>query len=274
MFFCQFRARRVLTRISHRLSIGVGLSAHCWCAASDIACRGECNNSRYHNVTATPMAALPSALTLCMRAVSLELGWFFSFRLINALSGTCQCTVSYVGANWSWFVRIASGPSGWRVNLCSDREHRLSAVRSEWCELASVWPCRAWRRKTNLRCRWRRWLTGRGRRRRARSSRRPRRLLPSPTCGSCNRHLLPITCPPLIVPWICNVNIDKISLIQFLGALHYIENQFDRKKEMNTGQQQAAWNKPWNPQNNKGHVILNMYFKVWLLIQLPLVVLT
>lgn len=234
MFFCQFRARWVLTRISHRLSIGVGLSSHCWCAATDIACRGECNNSRYHNVTATSMSALPPALTLCLRAVSLELDWF-SFRLINALSGTCQYKISYVGANWSWFVRIASGPSGWPVNLCSDREHRFSAVRSEWCEVISVlWPCRAWRRKTSLQCRWQRWLTGLGRRPRDHSNHRPRRLRPPPICGSCNRHLLPITCPPLIAPWTCNVNIDKILLNEFLGASHYIENQLSCKKEMIT----------------------------------------
>lgn len=168
------------------------------------------------------MSALPPALTHCLRAVSRELGWFFTFRLINALSDTCQYTISNVGANWSWFARFASGPPGWRVNLCSDREHRFSAVRSEWCEGVSAWPCRAWRRKTSLRCRWRRWLTGRDRRRLARSSRLRRRLLPQPTCGNCNRHLLHITCPPLIVPWTCNVNIDKIPFNQFHSAPNYV----------------------------------------------------
>lgn len=202
----------------------MGLSAYCWRVASDIARRGECNNSRYHNVTATSTSALSPALTLCLRAVSLKPGWF-SFRLINALSGTCQYTISYVGANWSWFVRFASGPSGWRVNLCSDREHRFSAVLSEWCEDASEWSCRAWRRKTSRRCRWRRWLTGRGRRRRARSSCRPRRLRP-PACCSCSHHQLPPTCPPLTVPWTCNVNIDTIPYNPYRRSSHYNENLF------------------------------------------------
>lgn len=175
------------------------------------------------------MSALPSALTLCVRAVSLEHGWFFSSRFINALSLSIYNILC--GRKLIVIVRIVSGPSGWRVNLCSDREHRFSAVRAEWCEVISVlWPCRAWRRKTSLRCRWRRWLTGRGRRRRVRSSRRPRRLRPPLICASCNRHLLPITCPRLIVPWTCNVNIDENPLNQFLVASYYIENQFATTK--------------------------------------------